>query len=109
MKVEKCKSKENMDTCVPMSTMKTRQYCRLLLNNKANEAWSSFFSCIRPVYQCPMKKGTYIGTNCTYNMDMFQLFPLGGYFWKFHVEVNHPKTNNLVMCFDMDFSTTTKY
>lgn len=52
--VERCASREALDTCSHFAEFKTKKFCNLLMGT--DKAWSSFADCVKPKFQCPLKK-----------------------------------------------------
>lgn len=112
--VERCTSREALDTCSKFATFNTKKFCSLLAGN--DKALSSFLKCIRPEYACPIRKVkivvywciamhlssfkfqfTYTGRNCTLDPKNF-FIPLAGSYWKIKIKIVDLRDNSLVLC-----------
>ncbi|XP_065169024.1 uncharacterized protein [Atheta coriaria] len=93
--IQRCKGKENPDSCIKFANFKTSRLCNLLVSTK--EFWSPMITCARPKFGCPMAKGIYRGRNCTLDMSGFNWFPLGDSYWKLKVQLA-VQSNNMIAC-----------
>nr|XP_022900294.1 uncharacterized protein LOC111413524 [Onthophagus taurus] len=96
LSLERCASKEAPDTCTKFTSLYTKNACKLC--NAANTFFAPFVSCLKPPLNCPIIKRTFRGENCTFNMDLFRMFPITGFHWKFKFELFHSITNECIFC-----------
>ncbi|KAF5284784.1 hypothetical protein FQA39_LY04509 [Lamprigera yunnana] len=85
LKFERCKSKENLDSCEPYNDLHIKNICQMTLADK--KPWTPFVSSVRPPLSFPLKKGTYIAQNGSFDADALSFFPINGFFWKVRAKI----------------------
>ncbi|RZB89877.1 hypothetical protein BDFB_013161, partial [Asbolus verrucosus] len=96
LRMQRCRSKENPDTCEDFHSFSTKQYCRMI--ESESELWNPFFATIVPKWKCPLKKGLYKSINSTFDVTAFLLFPVDGWFWKVRGDMFDGETGKRIMC-----------
>lgn len=52
--IDKCRNKENLNSCFRFNTYKSNEFCEAAVAK--DQFWSPFLNCLKPKYECPLKK-----------------------------------------------------
>lgn len=92
------------------------QYDRVVIPNlcdKINDkssVWAPMTKAIRPRMKCPLKTGSYVVNNGTFDLNLVSRLPIEGYRWIVKNRIVHgpKKSERLVFCCELDVSITVK-
>ncbi|KAK5646373.1 hypothetical protein RI129_004837 [Pyrocoelia pectoralis] len=98
LKFERCKSRENPDTCEPYQDVNIKDICSLI--HQDDKPWSTFVKNLDPPLYCPVKKGVYTCKNATFDGIALSVLPISGMYWKVRVLLLEPGAHRSmpVMC-----------
>ncbi|GLV39236.1 hypothetical protein CBL_06286 [Carabus blaptoides fortunei] len=84
--VQRCASREALDTCAPFTKLKPMNTCALLMMK--NMAWTKIIESIKPPFQCPLTGRVELSIDeVTFDSDLFRFFPLDNYYWKVAIRI----------------------
>ncbi|KAJ8943979.1 hypothetical protein NQ318_013560 [Aromia moschata] len=96
LSLSRCANRESLDSCETYSTIKLSRFCKLLVAEK--EPWTAFVKRFSPPMACPLKKGTYIVNNGTFDGSAFDNLPVVNWYWKVLINILDEVTNDLLLC-----------
>ncbi|KAF2897333.1 hypothetical protein ILUMI_08842 [Ignelater luminosus] len=99
IRIERCKNKENLDTCEPFHNYRTNSYC-----TTANAFAGDFLKSFEPEWKCPLMKviitfyGVYRATNAEMDATAFFMFPIESWYWKVFVNMLDRDSERILLC-----------
>ncbi|KAK5646389.1 hypothetical protein RI129_004853 [Pyrocoelia pectoralis] len=99
LKFERCRSRDNLDSCEPYPDMTIKNVCTI--SHTKGKPWSEFVEKFQPPIECPSKKGTYVCRNASFDGIALSAFPLSDCFWNVQILVYEDgiKNGTLALCF----------
>ncbi|GLV39234.1 hypothetical protein CBL_06284 [Carabus blaptoides fortunei] len=77
--IQRCASREALDTCAPFTKLKPVNTCALLMMK--NMAWTKIIESME--FQCPVTGRAELSADeVAFDSDLFRFFPLDNYYWK---------------------------
>ncbi|KAK4884602.1 hypothetical protein RN001_000873 [Aquatica leii] len=96
LKLDRCRVREDLDSCEPYQDVNRNNLCEL--QKARNQPWTPFFNHMEPNLPCPLKNGTYLNNNSTFDSTPLMALPIQGWYWKVKALVYESVSSNLVMC-----------
>ncbi|XP_031343287.1 uncharacterized protein LOC116170879 [Photinus pyralis] len=97
LQLERCKAKEDLDSCEPYQNVSRNSLCELAKAKK--QTWTPYMTNMQPAISCPPLKGTYYCSHTVFDATPLMMLPISGWYWKVKSLIYEAKTNNPpVMC-----------
>ncbi|KAF2896937.1 hypothetical protein ILUMI_09241, partial [Ignelater luminosus] len=93
IRIERCRNKENLDTCEPFHVYSASSYC-----TTTSTFAGGFVKSFVPEWKCPITKGVYRATNAELDTMAFFMFPVETWYWKVVANILDSDTDKVLMC-----------
>lgn len=94
--LKRCNKDDALTPCEIFSTFNEKNVCQNL--NNMYFYGKNFFSKIRPVFQCPLKKGTYDLSKAFIDAEDMLKLPVEGREWRQQIKIFLTRTDQLLYC-----------